>query len=64
MKLIVVVFYWYLVCIFFKVEVLKVLKLVFYIKIKINEKFVFINLFLLCIYVIIMYLYDYYVENG
>lgn len=62
MKLIVVVFYWYLDCIFFKVEVLKVLKLVFYIKI--NEKFVFINLFLLCIYVIIMYLYDYYVENG
>lgn len=62
MKPTVAVLHWYSACILFKVEVLKVLKSVFYIKT--NEKLAFINLSLSCIYVIIMHLYDYYVENG
>lgn len=64
MKPTVAVFHWYSACILFKVKVLKVLKSVFYIKTKTNEKLAFINLSLSCIYVIIMHLYDHYVENG
>lgn len=64
MKPTVAVLHWYSACILFKVEVLKVLKSVFYIKTKTNEKLAFINLSLSCIYVIIMHLYDHYVENG
>lgn len=60
MKPTVAVLHWYSACILFKVEVLKVLKSVFYIKTKTNEKLDLLNypchafMWLLCIYMIIM----------